>query len=121
MDNAILPSTDDLILKNASKPFTVNSVRIEGLVHTNHAFLQQITWPLLEAKTLAEVMIGSRNIADKLSAFGIFKSVNVLLDSPDKGKTGVKKVDVIYTVVESPRLFAKTGVDVGSTEGSMVT
>jgi hypothetical protein len=93
MDN---PNVEAAILKNFQKKFVVNTVRVEGVVNTDHRFLESVTWPLLEAKTLQEIVIGSKNIADKLRQFGIFKSIDVTLDSP-KGMKG--SVDVICILI----------------------
>lgn len=87
---------EQLIMKNADKPFMVNSIRIEGLKNTSHEFLHSVTWPLMEAKTLRDIIVGSQNIALKLGKFGIFKSIDVSLDSPTNSKGAI---DVICKIV----------------------
>jgi outer membrane protein insertion porin family len=107
-----------LIVDSQSKPIKINAIKIEGIVHTKHEFLEEITKPLLEAKTLGDVIIGSRNIGNQLQKLGIFKDISITFDADPT--TAKDFVDVVYKVEEAPRLFAKTGADFGNNDSSMV-
>ncbi|KAI8901917.1 surface antigen-domain-containing protein [Globomyces pollinis-pini] len=104
------------IINEQHRKMLVNAIKVEGIVHTNNEFLELVTTPLLEARTLGDVIIGSRSIGDKLQRLGIFKSVEITLDANPYSKDSV---DVIYKVVEAPRLYGNTGADFGSYEGRM--
>lgn len=97
----------------------VSSVRIDGVCHTSHDLLASITAPLLAQHSLPAIADSSARIVRHLQLLGIFKAVSVVLDTPD-AESSQNLINVVFTVVEAPRLYAKTGVDFGSTEGSMV-
>ncbi|KAI8911110.1 surface antigen-domain-containing protein [Gorgonomyces haynaldii] len=98
------------------KSVRVNAVKIHGIVHTDHEFLTQITAPLLKAKTLDELLVGSRNVANVLGKLDIFETVQVELDSPNSQQDSV---DVVYRVKERKRLFARTGAEFGNHDGNL--
>ncbi|KAJ3315448.1 hypothetical protein HDV04_002990 [Boothiomyces sp. JEL0838] len=106
-----------LIIDSQAKSIRINQIKVEGLVHTKHEFIQAITEPLIEANTLGDVIIGTRNVATQLRGLGIFKEVSITLDA--NPNTEPDCVDVVYTVVERPRIDARTGADFGYNEGSM--
>ncbi|KAJ3276544.1 hypothetical protein HDV01_004077 [Terramyces sp. JEL0728] len=106
-----------LIIDSQAKSVRINQVRVEGLVHTKHEFVQEITEPLIEAKTLGDVIIGTRNVATQLRELGIFKEVSITLDANPNSESDC--VDVVYTVTERPRIDARTGADFGYDEGSL--
>lgn len=91
----------------------VVSVTVSGLSATKNSFIHAITSPLLEADTFDKVIIGATNIANDLQKLGIFKSINLKLDSSARGH-----VNIIYDVVERPTRSIHTGVDFGSLESN---
>ncbi|KAI8922700.1 surface antigen-domain-containing protein [Entophlyctis helioformis] len=105
-----------LIVESRNRKLAVQSVKVHGVVHTNHELLERVTKPLLAAQTLGDVIVGSRNIADQLRRFDIFKNVSIVLDSPPGAQD---LVDVVFRVEESKRLFAQTGASFGANDGSM--
>lgn len=61
-----------------------------------------------------------------MQSLGAFKNVEVTLDTPnDNGRPmgieGLSEVDVVLNVKERPRIWAKTGTEVGNYEGNMVS
>lgn len=107
----------ELIINNQGKIIKVSQVKVEGISKTNDQFLLEITKPLLEATTLGEAIVGSRNIAHRLQKFDIFKNVQVGLEADPNVADGLI---VVFNATEAPRLYAHTGADFGSHEGSMV-
>nr|KAJ3415242.1 hypothetical protein HK105_001569 [Polyrhizophydium stewartii] len=105
-----------LIIESQRRKFTVNSVKVQGVVHTSHALLEKVTRPLLAAENLGDLIVGSRNVADHLRRLDVFKNVAIVLDSPP-GSADL--VNVIFRVEEAQRLFARTGADFGANDGSM--
>ncbi|KAI9339317.1 surface antigen-domain-containing protein [Obelidium mucronatum] len=102
-----------------SIPVTVSSVKFEGIVHTSESLLSRHSLDLfnLEPGTpFGHVAQLSHDVAARLHRLGIFKHVDVVLDSSEKGL-----VSVVFNVKEVSRLFAKTGTEVGNNEGSMFT
>ena len=113
-------SKDDfskLIVESQAKPFTVTSVQVKGATYTNDSLFETLTRPLFEAKTLGDVIIGTRNVGDQLKRLDIFDQVSITLDSlPGSSEF----VNVIYHVQEKKRLFAQTGLSAGNYQGSAV-
>ena len=104
-----------VIVTNQSKPISIAQVSVVGSATTSHSVLSHITRPLLHAATLGDCIIGSRNVAAQLKRLDIFKSVDVSIEQAESSA-----VNIIFTVEEAPRLFARTGVDFGSQDGNMV-
>ncbi|KAI8621601.1 surface antigen-domain-containing protein [Chytriomyces sp. MP71] len=118
-------------------PVRIASVRFEGVAHTDAQLLgvysrrllaatspfYRVVQPLAEADVtgrdrhilpFGQVAMLAHESADRLFRLGIFKHVDVELDSQTKGE-----VDVVFKVQEVSRLFARTGTELGNNEGSM--
>lgn len=137
-----------LIVASQGRKVRINQVRVEGIKYTQPSLVQTIIAPLLHADTdvdldaatgdkvaLGELIERTRRVGARLARLGIFNGVSVELDdasctpnymagladkNTDKNKRMDKDaVDVIYTVEEASRVWAKTGTDVGNNEGSM--
>jgi outer membrane protein insertion porin family len=107
-----------LIVESSSKPVQVNLVKVEGVVHTSYDFLDFIVRDLLSARSVGELVVGSRNVGSQLRRLGIFKDVGVSINAtPGKENS----VDVVYKVVESPRVYAKQGATFGQQDAKMVS
>lgn len=118
MYNASSNKMQSLVLNNIERKITVHEININGADHTNHSFLELITKELLQAKTLGEAIIGSRNVADQMKRLDIFREIKVVFDvSPESEDL----MNITFNVSEAPRVFAYTGVDFGSYEGCMVS
>ncbi|KAI9199824.1 surface antigen-domain-containing protein [Polychytrium aggregatum] len=108
----------NLIHSSTQESVKVNSVRVEGHKYTKPHVLERIVKDVLEAKTLGEVMGQSKLACHRLNRLGIFRSSEVILDTPPSS-SGRNLVDVIILVEEAPRMYAKTGTEIGNYEGNM--
>ena len=107
------------IINNQAKPITVREIKVEGILHTNDRFLKAVTKSLLGAETLGDVIIGSRNVANRFKKMDVFKDIAISIEGvPDD--TDETACNIVFKVVEAPRLYAHTGADFGSHDGSMV-
>lgn len=106
---------EEIVMENQQQSVTIDEIKVEGIKFTNHGFVETLTRPLLNATTLQDAIVGSRNIANQLKRLEIAKDVKVSLDTSEDDK-----LKVTFVMEEAPRLFAQTGVDFGSYDGSMV-
>ncbi|KAJ3059737.1 hypothetical protein HDU98_004219, partial [Podochytrium sp. JEL0797] len=100
-----------------ASPVTVSSVRFEGIGATRSSLLSKFSSALLalpEDAAFGTVAATAHSQAERLFALGIFKHVDVEIDS-----VSLKQVDVVFKVKEKPRLYAKTGTEVGNADASM--
>ncbi|KXS14304.1 hypothetical protein M427DRAFT_124394 [Gonapodya prolifera JEL478] len=119
------PSAEDinreitnLILESRPRPFSVESVRVSGQVHTKPWVFSSAFGPFYSSKTLGGVLSASQTVHDRLARLGIFSEVDIGLDA---SPTGGDAVDVVLRVKERPRLFIKTGTEIGTSDGSLTT
>lgn len=84
--------------------------------------MEKATKNVLEAKTYADVINTSQDIAEKLQRLDIFDSVQVLLDNASDSDplAAPDSINVVYQVKEKSRVFIKTGTEIGNNEGNMV-
>ncbi|KAJ3146274.1 hypothetical protein HDU86_000490 [Geranomyces michiganensis] len=107
----------DLITSSQSRPLQVHSIRIDGVTHTRPALVEQLVAPILQSETLGDVIAESREACQRLNRLGVFRDVGVTLDTPPRGAeasalaAGKELVDVVLTVQEGPRFYARTGAD----------
>ncbi|KAI8373674.1 surface antigen-domain-containing protein [Blakeslea trispora] len=108
--------------QTATQKAHVNSVTILGTRTTRAHFLETATKEILEAKTYAEVINISQQIAEKLQRFDIFEEpVQVLLDSASESDplAAPDSINVVLQAKEKSRVFIKTGTEIGNNEGNM--
>jgi outer membrane protein insertion porin family len=137
------------VLSSLDKPFTVNSVRITGLNHTRSDLFEPLLKPLMDAKSLGDILAHTQYLTARLERLDIFKNMSVDLDSPppvsssslrgqkanamlipphlvltppsqSQKETSSELLDIHLKVEERSRLWAKTGTELGNNEGSMV-
>ncbi|KAL2832384.1 surface antigen-domain-containing protein [Aspergillus cavernicola] len=116
----------ELIDQNSTLPCAITSVQVLNASHTRRGFLENVFNPLLSSNqkrpyTLSEALREVSARADKLSRFDIFQQpISVYLDQlPESdGQTGLRNLNVYYSVKEKSRVLLKTGTDLGNTEGS---
>ncbi|KAJ3168256.1 hypothetical protein HDU88_001696 [Geranomyces variabilis] len=106
----------DLITSSQSRPLHVHSIRIDGITHTRSTLVEQLVSPILQSETLGDVIAESREACQRLNRLGVFRDVAVTLDTPPRGVeagggVGKELVDVVLTVKEGPRFYARTGAD----------
>ncbi|KAI8805052.1 surface antigen-domain-containing protein [Cladochytrium replicatum] len=116
-------------------PVTVRSVRVVGAVHSspslfyhaaNEAFNlpESNDTPSPTTTPLVDVILTAQSEARRLLRLGAFGDVSVTLDSvprnrKQKNKKGPTPVDLVFEVKEKSRIYARTGTDLGSQEGSL--
>ena len=100
----------------------MNAITILGTKATRSGFLTTVTEPVLESKTVADVVNQSQTIAEQLIRLDIFDDVQVLLDrATDTDPLAAPgSINVVYRVKEKSRVFLKTGTEIGNNEGNMV-
>ncbi|KAJ3067699.1 hypothetical protein HDU99_003413, partial [Rhizoclosmatium hyalinum] len=100
-----------------SAPVTVSAVRFEGISATKEGLLSRHAAPLFALPRdtpFGHVAAQAHEAAAKLHQLGVFKTVDVVLDSDAPGE-----VAVVFHVKEVSRLYAKTGTEIGNNEGNM--
>ncbi|KAJ3113261.1 Phosphomannomutase [Phlyctochytrium bullatum] len=100
------------------RPFHVNAVRIEGAKASSTQLFQKSIGPILNAKTLGDILNASQYAAQRLSRLGVFKDIRIKLDTAEDSDG--RDLDVILEVDELPRIFARTSTSVGTNEGDVV-
>lgn len=100
------------MVNSQDRPLKVNSIRIDGVDYTRRSVVENLVKPVLQSENLGDIISESREACHRLSRLGVFKDVGVTLDTPTTpyGDAG-EVVDVVLTVKEGPRLYARTGAD----------
>ncbi|TPX70621.1 hypothetical protein SpCBS45565_g01551 [Spizellomyces sp. 'palustris'] len=102
----------ELVVNSQERELRVNSIRIEGVDYTRRTIVEDLVKPILESQNLGDIIAESREACHRLSRLGVFKDVGVTLDTPtDPYGAAGELVDVVLTVKEGPRLYARTGAD----------
>ena len=111
---------NDLISENQSKKIKVKEIKVEGVRNVNDRFLYAVTKPLLDAETLGDAIIGSRNIAARFKKMDDFKDIKISIENASDEEESNCNCTIVFKVQEAPRFYAHTGADFGSHDGSMV-
>uniref|UniRef100_A0A8C4HB99 Sorting and assembly machinery component 50 homolog, like n=1 Tax=Dicentrarchus labrax TaxID=13489 RepID=A0A8C4HB99_DICLA len=106
------------ILEN--KDVVVQHVNIQGLGRTKEDLLGYEISDVFHAKNLIDVMKKAHVARQKLLRLGIFKEVEVLIDTSDGTDALPNGLDVTFEVTEIKRLTGSYNTMVGNNEGSMV-
>uniref|UniRef100_A0AAZ3SSQ0 POTRA domain-containing protein n=1 Tax=Oncorhynchus tshawytscha TaxID=74940 RepID=A0AAZ3SSQ0_ONCTS len=110
--------TKQEVLEN--KDVVVQHVNIEGLGRTKEDLLGYEISEVFHAKNLVDVMKKSHIARQKLLRLGIFKEVEVVIDTSDGADALPNGLDVTFEVTEMKRLTGSYNTMVGNNEGSMV-
>uniref|UniRef100_A0A8C7MHB9 Sorting and assembly machinery component 50 homolog, like n=1 Tax=Oncorhynchus kisutch TaxID=8019 RepID=A0A8C7MHB9_ONCKI len=110
--------TKQEVLEN--KDVVVQHVNIEGLGRTKEDLLGYEISEVFHAKNLIDVMKKSHIARQKLLRLGIFKEVEVVIDTSDGADALPNGLDVTFEVTEMKRLTGSYNTMVGNNEGSMV-
>ncbi|XP_054898056.1 sorting and assembly machinery component 50 homolog A isoform X1 [Poeciliopsis prolifica] len=106
------------VLEN--KNVVVQRVHIDGLGRTQDDFLSYEIAEVFRAKDLIDVMRRSHEARQKLLRLGIFRKVEVVIDT-SRGEGALPNgLDVTFEVIEHRRLTGSYNTMVGNNEGSMV-
>lgn len=112
------PETKQEVLEN--KRVTVQHVHIDGISRTKDDLLIYEIADVFKAKNLIEVMKKSHEARERLLRLGIFRNVDVLIDTAHGEEALAEGLDVIFEVTEMRRLTGSYNTMVGNNEGSMV-
>nr|XP_005988690.2 PREDICTED: sorting and assembly machinery component 50 homolog [Latimeria chalumnae] len=112
------PETKQEVLEN--KDVVVQHVHVDGLSRTKDDLLLFEIADVFKAKNLIEVMKRSHEARERLLRLGIFKQVEVLIDTSQGEDAVPNGLDVTFDVTELRRLTGSYNTMVGNNEGSMV-
>ncbi|XP_060695446.1 sorting and assembly machinery component 50 homolog isoform X1 [Hemiscyllium ocellatum] len=112
------PETKQEVLEN--KRVVVQHVHIDGISRTKDDLLIYEIADVFKAKNLIEVMKKSHEARERLLRLGIFRNVEVLIDTAEGEEALAEGLDVIFEVKEMRRLTGSYNTMVGNNEGSMV-
>ncbi|XP_045893755.1 sorting and assembly machinery component 50 homolog A isoform X3 [Micropterus dolomieu] len=106
------------VLEN--KDVVVQRVHIDGLGRTKEDLLTYEIAGVFQAKNLIDVMRKSHEARQKLLRLGIFRKVEVVIDT-SRGENALPNgLDVTFEVTELRRMTGSYNTMVGNNEGSMV-
>ncbi|RMC02950.1 hypothetical protein DUI87_20143 [Hirundo rustica rustica] len=114
----IEPETKQEILEN--KDVVVQHVHFDGLGRTKDDIIMYEIADVFKAKNLIDVMRKSHEAREKLLRLGIFRQVDVLIDTCRGDDALPNGLDVTFEVTELRRLTGSYNTMVGNNEGSMV-
>uniref|UniRef100_A0A4W4H1N5 POTRA domain-containing protein n=1 Tax=Electrophorus electricus TaxID=8005 RepID=A0A4W4H1N5_ELEEL len=106
------------VLEN--KDVVVQHVHIDGLGRTKEDILTYEIADVFQAKNLIDVMKKSHDARQRLLRLGIFRQVEVVIDTSEGEDALPNGLDVTFEVKELRRLTGSYNTMVGNNEGSMV-
>ncbi|XP_075458893.1 sorting and assembly machinery component 50 homolog isoform X1 [Ascaphus truei] len=112
------PQTNKEILEN--KDVVVQRVHFDGLGRTKDDIIMYEIGSVFKAKNLIDVMRKSHEARERLLRLGIFRQVEVLIDTSEGDDALPNGLDVTFEVTELRRLTGSYNTMVGNNEGSMV-
>uniref|UniRef100_A0A4W3ILQ8 SAMM50 sorting and assembly machinery component n=1 Tax=Callorhinchus milii TaxID=7868 RepID=A0A4W3ILQ8_CALMI len=112
------PESKQQVLEN--KEVVVQHVHVDGVKRTKDDILAYEIADVFRAKNLIEVMKKSHEARERLLRMGIFRHVDVLIDTAHGEEALPHGLDVIFEVKEMRRLTGSYNTMVGNNEGSMV-
>ncbi|XP_035280364.1 sorting and assembly machinery component 50 homolog A isoform X1 [Anguilla anguilla] len=112
------PESKQEVLEN--KDVVVQRVHIDGLGRTKEDILGYEIAEVFAAKNLIDVMKKSHEARAKLLRLGIFRQVEVLIDTCQGNDALPNGLDVTFEVTELRRMTGSYNTMVGNNEGSMV-
>ncbi|XP_036376104.1 sorting and assembly machinery component 50 homolog B isoform X2 [Megalops cyprinoides] len=112
------PQTKQEILEN--KDVVVQHVHFDGLGRTKEDILGFEIADVFNAKNFIDVMQKSHEARQKLLRLGIFREVEVVIDTSQGEDALPNGLDITFEVVELRRMTGSYNTMVGNNEGSMV-
>uniref|UniRef100_A0AAY4CY87 POTRA domain-containing protein n=1 Tax=Denticeps clupeoides TaxID=299321 RepID=A0AAY4CY87_9TELE len=110
--------TKQEVLEN--KDVVVQRVHVDGLGRTKEDLLTYEIADVFKARNLIDVMKKSHEARQKLLRLGIFRQVEVVIDTSQGADALPNGLDVTFEVTELRRLTGSYNTMVGNNEGSMV-
>ncbi|CAL1594833.1 unnamed protein product [Knipowitschia caucasica] len=112
------PEATQEVLEN--RDVVVQRVHVDGLGRTKEDFLTYEIKEVFRAKSLIDVMKRSHEARQKLLRLGIFRKVNVVIDT-SRGEGALPNgLEVTFHVTELRRVTGSYHTTVGNNEGNMV-
>jgi len=104
----------------------LSALRVLNTQATRDSFLSSLFSPLLlqhsaGPQTLESLLTLTQQIHATLAPFGVFKTIDVRLETAQSLLAKEGSVDVVVDVKEAPRLSIKSGTEVGQAEGNAVS
>ncbi|XP_036617594.1 sorting and assembly machinery component 50 homolog [Trichosurus vulpecula] len=112
------PEIKQEVLEN--KDVVVQHVHFDGLGRTKDDIIMYEIGDVFRAKNLIDVMRKAHEAREKLLRLGIFRQVDVLIDTCQGDDALPNGLDVTFEVTELRRLTGSYNTMVGNNEGSMV-
>ncbi|CAN2391359.1 sorting and assembly machinery component [Pristimantis euphronides] len=103
-----------------NKDVVVHHVYVDGLGRTKDDLLKYEIKEVFKAKNVIDVMKKAHEARKKLLRLGIFRQVDVLIDTCQDDDAHPNGVDVTFEVTELRRVTGSYNTMVGNNEGSMV-
>ncbi|KAL8220748.1 UNVERIFIED_CONTAM: sorting and assembly machinery component 50 [Gekko kuhli] len=111
------PEAKQELLEN--KDVVVQHVHFDGLGRTKDDIIMYEICDVFKAKNLIDVMRKSHEAREKLLRLGIFRQVEVLIDTCQGDDALPNGLDITFEVTELRRLTGSYNTMVGNNEGSM--
>ncbi|GAB6019430.1 hypothetical protein CHUAL_001011 [Chamberlinius hualienensis] len=109
---------EDIVLEDIKAK--VDRVHIDGLGRTKDDFIIATVKELFNAQDFKQVILGVNEVRNRLESLGIFKNVNILIDTSKGQDAHPDGLDITFFVKESSRITGGVTTLVGNNEGSLV-
>ncbi|XP_077994209.1 sorting and assembly machinery component 50 homolog A-like [Glandiceps talaboti] len=114
------PGHQQRVLVLDNKEAKVEHIRIEGLQKTKSDLVAHLVKDVLSATSIEEAIKKSNHARNKMEELGIFKRVNIFIDTSKGPNANPNGLDVTFDVKESKRINGGVHTLVGNNEGSLV-
>ncbi|KAJ1993435.1 hypothetical protein H4R33_000690 [Dimargaris cristalligena] len=102
-------------------PLRINSIQVEGALRTRESVVRQVLAPALAAQTFESVTQAVHQACCRLEQLEIMQDFQVTMDLASGPLAADHSVDVIIKAKEKGRFWARTGTELGNSEGSAHT
>ncbi|KAL7418077.1 surface antigen-domain-containing protein [Mrakia frigida] len=114
---------NEVVNDNLKTVTPLSALRVLNTQATRDSFLSSLFSPLLlqhsaGPQTLESLLALTQDIHATLAPFGVFKTIDVRLETAQSLLAKEGSVDVVVDVKEAPRLSIKSGTEVGHAEGN---
>ncbi|XP_035782272.1 SAM50-like protein CG7639 [Anopheles albimanus] len=99
----------------------VDHVKIGGLVRTHDDYVKRAARHLFKAKNFQEVILETVTVKDELLRLGIYKTLNIHIDTSKGEGASVNGYTVAFEGEELSRITGNIGVEVGQNDGAATT
>ncbi|KAJ1653349.1 hypothetical protein IWQ61_006514 [Dispira simplex] len=107
--------------ESTTVPLRINSIRVEGVKNTRSSVIQEVVAPALQAKSFDEVTKRLHQACGRLEQLEIMDGFEIAMDMAHGPLVPEHSVDVVIHAREKGRFWARTGTEIGNSEGSAHT